>query len=325
MDAATVCPWQIYLTYGNKRILERQWRSMRNYIEFLENLGGDEYMWNGEYKHYGDWLAMDTPENLKGGTNAKYIAQCYFARSTMLLIKAGRVLGKDVSHYEKLYDNVVSKFREHYIKDGVPIYRTQTACALAIAFGLLEDNTKTAELLCTLIKEYDDTLTTGFVGTPALLHALTMTGHTDVAYTLLLQDKFPSWLYSVKMGATTIWEHWNGIDEDGNMWSKSMNSYNHYSYGAVADWMYSVCAGIDADESAPAFENIKIAPLPDKRLGYVKASVDTRHGTVKSEWRCEGNTVSYTITVPQGATADITIAGKTERVTGGVYNYTSKL
>ena len=148
MDAATICPWEIYLAYGNKKLLERQYRSMRNYIEFLEEFGGDEYMWNGKYKHYGDWLAMDDPNNMKGATKPEYIAQCYFAFSTSLLIKAGKVLGKDVSHYEFLYEKVVEKFREHYLdKDGLPIHRTQTACVLAIHFNLCEDKKKVADLL----------------------------------------------------------------------------------------------------------------------------------------------------------------------------------
>lgn len=327
MDAATVCPWEIYLAYGNKRILERQYRSMRNYIEFLENCGGDEYMWNGNYKHYGDWLSMDTPGDLKGGTKFEYIAQCFFAYSTMLLIKAGRVLAKDVSHYEYLYEKVVEKFRQHYMKDGLPIYKTQTACTLALHFDLCEkkDRAAVADLLCSLIHEKGDTLTTGFVGTPYLLHALTETGHADLAYTLALQEKFPSWLYSVKMGATTIWEHWDGINEKGSIWSPSMNSYNHYAYGSVCDWMYGVMAGINSDEKAPGYKNIILSPVPDKRLSYVKASLDTRFGTVKSEWHIDCGKVIYKFTVPESATADITVAGKTEHVGPGEYTYTSSL
>jgi alpha-L-rhamnosidase len=211
------------------------------------------------------------------------------------------------------------------MKDGLPVYRTQTACALAIHFDLCEDKQKVGDLLCELIHENDDTLTTGFVGTPYLLHALTNTGHADLAYTLALTDKFPSWLYSVKMGATTVWEHWDGINEKGEMWSKSMNSYNHYAYGAIGDWMYGVMAGIKTDENAPGYKNVKLAPIPDKRLSYVKASVDTRCGVVKSEWNIEGDTVTYKFTVPENSTADITIAGVCEHVGAGEYTYTSKI
>ena len=324
-DAATVCPWEIYLAYGNKQLLERQYESMCRYIGYLDRLGGDKYMWNGENRHYGDWLAMDTPGDNKGGTSHKYIAQCYYAYSTSLVIKAGRVLGRDVSYYEKLYDGIVDAFRTHYMKDGLPVFRTQTACILALHFRLCEekDRTAVADLLCELIHERGDTLCTGFVGTPYIMHTLTETGHSDLAYTLLLTDKFPSWLYSVKMGATTIWEHWDGINENGDIWSPSMNSYNHYAYGAVADWMYGVAAGINIDEKKPAYKNVILAPVPDKRLGFVKASVDTRQGTVKSEWSIDGDTVTYSFTVPNEA--DIIIDGKTTHVTKGDYTFTSSI
>lgn len=324
-DAATVCPWEIYLAYGNTDILARQFESMKRYVDFIDRQGGDKFMWNGPFKHYGDWLSLDVEGSMKGATSHEYIAQSYFALSTSLLIKAGKALGRDVSYYEKLYEGIVNAFRTHYMKDGVPVFRTQTACVLAIHFGLCEpkDVEKTADLLCTLIHERGDTLATGFVGTPYLLHALTETGHADLAYTLLLTDKFPSWLYSVKMGATTIWEHWDGINDKGEIWSKSMNSFNHYAYGSVADWMYGVAAGIKTDENNPAYKNVILQPVPDKRLQYVKASVDTRQGIVKSEWHIDGDTVTYNFTVP--CEADITVGGKTVHVTKGDYTFTSKI
>ena len=127
------------------------------------------------------------------------------------------------------------------------------------------------------------------------------------------------------MGATTIWEHWDGINENGDIWSPSMNSYNHYAYGAIGDWMYGVMAGIKTDENNPAYKNIILAPIPDKRITYVKALVDTRAGTVKSEWEIKDDTVYYTFTVPEGSTADITVGGKTEQVGGGVHTYNHKI
>ena len=338
MDAATVCPWIIYLMYGNREMLSRQFESMQRYVNYLDRFGGDKYMWNGEFRHYGDWLALDLVDTSviggaksgssdlnKGGTDHKYIAQVCYAMSTEILIKAGKVLGCDMSYYQDLYDGIVKAFREHYMKDGLPLYKTQTACVLALHFNLCEDadREKVADLLCKLIHERGDTLTTGFVGTPYLLHALTSTGHADLAYTLALQEKYPSWLYSVKMGATTIWEHWDGIDENGDIWSPSMNSFNHYAYGSIGEWMYGTMAGIDVDESRPAFENIKLSPVIDKRLSYVKASLDTKYGTVKSQWNLEGDTVTYRFTVP--SEADITINGSTEHVGAGEYTYTHKL
>ncbi len=324
-DAATICPWEIYLAYANKEILARQFASMQSYVDFIDTYGGDKYLWNAPYKHYGDWLALEVPGDYKGATSQQYIAQCFFAYSTSLLVKAGKVLGKDVSYYEDLYENVVKAFRKTYMKDGLPVNRTQTACTLALHFNLCEegDREKIADLLCELIHERGDTLCTGFVGTPYLLHALTETGHSDLAYTLLLQEKYPSWLFSVRMGATTIWEHWDGINEQGDVWSADMNSYNHYAYGAVADWMYGVMLGIKIDESKPAYENVILAPVVDKRLSYAKASVDTRSGLVKSEWRIEGDTVYYDFTVP--VSADVTIDGVTTHVGAGEHHFTSKI
>lgn len=326
-DAATVCPWEIYLAYGDRELLERQFESMCRYVNFIDRFGGDKYMWNAPYSHFGDWLAMDKPDDNRGGTDARYIAQAYFALSTSLVVKAGHALNKDVSYYEELYKNVVDAFRTHYMKDGLPVYKTQTACVLALHFNLCEqkDRKTVADYLCRLIHERGDTLCTGFVGTPYIMHALSETGNNELAYTLLLQDKFPSWLYSVKLGATTIWEHWNGIDENGDIWSPSMNSYNHYAYGAVADWMYGVAAGINTSEEKPGYEHIILKPMPSRQLSYVKASVDTRRGTVKSAWEINGDSVIYRFTVPEGSTAEIILGDRRMNVSGGDYEYTEKL
>ncbi len=340
MDAATVCPWEMYLAYGNKQLLERQFESMQRYVNYLDRFGGDKYMWNDDFRHYGDWLSLDLVDTSvvgaaasggselnKGGTDHKYIAQVCYAMSTDILIKAGKVLGRDMTYYQELYKGIIYAFQKHYMKDGLPVCKTQTACVLALHFNMCKDadRQKITDLLCQLIHERGDTLTTGFVGTPYLLHALTNNGQAELAYTLALQEKYPSWLYSVKMGATTIWEHWDGINENGDIWSPSMNSYNHYAYGAIGDWMYGVMAGIKTDENNPGYKNIILAPIPDKRITYVKASVDTRQGTVKSEWEIKGDTVYYTFTVPQNSTADITVGGNTEHVHGGVHTYSHKI
>ena len=157
------------------------------------------------------------------------------------------------------------------------------------------------------------------------MDTLTENGYVDVAYSLLLQTEFPSWLFSVRMGATTVWEHWDSLKEDGSMWSTEMNSFNHYAYGAVASWMYSVMAGIDYDEKNPAYKNIIIKPIPDKRIKWVKASLNTRHGTVKSAWKYTEKNIEYNITIPSGATADVTIDGETHRLGAGQYIFEGKL
>ena len=160
-------------------------------------------------------------------------------------------------------------------------------------------------------------LKTGFLGTPYLLHALSSNGYSEIAYGLLLQEAFPSWLYSVKQGATTIWEHWDGVNEKGEFWSKDMNSFNHYAYGAVADWVYGVACGIQTVEEFPGFEKIRIAPIPTDKLDHLSASIMTRHGLVSSKWYHENGKIRYEITTPSDTT--VVIDGKEYNVEKGSY------
>ena len=158
-------------------------------------------------------------------------------------------------------------------------------------------------------------------GTPYLLHVLSDNGYTDLAYTLLLQEEFPSWLFSVKMGATTIWEHWDGMRPDGTMWSTDMNSFNHYAYGAVADWLYGVVGGIQPSEEQPGFARFTLAPQADHRLGSANVSLETAYGTIRSSWRYQHGEVVYEFTVPNGCVADICIGRDCQTVTGGTYTF----
>ncbi|MDD3766566.1 MAG: family 78 glycoside hydrolase catalytic domain [Eubacteriales bacterium] len=323
-DAAVICPWQIYLSYGNKEILKRQYDSMCKWIDYIKNQGDNPYIWNTGH-HYGDWLGLDAPYgSYVGATDKSLIATAYFAYSTAIVIKAGKVLGYDTTEYEKLYDNVKKAFQDTFIKDGRLTSDTQTAHALVIFFDLADDLAPFGERLNTLIKENGNKLTTGFVGTPYLLHALSKTGYHETAYSLLLQEEFPSWLYSVNQGATTIWEHWDGINDEGKLWSADMNSFNHYAYGAVADWMYEVMAGIKIDESSPAFSNIIFEPITDKRIDFVSASIETKNGVVSSSWKRDGKTVTYTFNVPQGTTATIYLNGSKYTVESGEHVFTTE-
>ena len=223
----------------------------------------------------GDWLALDTEESrisnnpVSGRTPREFIASAFYAKSTEILVDSGNILGKDMSGYEYLYKNIVKAFKKEFIKDGLPIEDTQTAYAMALCFNLCDDNKKVAKELARMVKENGNKLTTGFVGTPYLLHALSENGCADTAYDLLFQEEFPSWLYSVNLGATTMWEHWDGIKEDGTMWDKVMNSYNHYAYGSVYDWIFGVCAGIQVYEDGAGYKHVSIKPKADKRLGFL--------------------------------------------------------
>jgi len=315
-DAAVICPWQIYLTYNDKEILKEQYASMKKWVDYIRSQGENEFLWNSG-EHIGDWLALDGPEGSYTGSSDKYfIATAFFAWSTSLLIKSSKVLGYDYREYEKLYNGTVKEFQKTFV------CKTQTEHALAVYFNLAADKQKTADALARMVIENGNKLTTGFVGTPYLLHALSENSHADVAYNLLLQEGFPSWLYSVNQGATTIWEHWDGINEEGGMWSPKMNSFNHYAYGAVADWLYSVAAGIRIDETKPGFEHVVLKPVIDARLEHLEASIDTKFGRVSSKWAIGDNIVNYSFEVPN--TATIIIDGQSREVGKGIYAFEGK-
>lgn len=299
-DAAVICPWQIYLTYGNKQILEDQFECMKRWVDYITDTTKDQFLWTGG-EHFGDWLGLDAPSgSYKGSSREDFIASAFYAYSTSLVIKAGHVIEKNVSGYETLLENIVVAFRKAY-----PVYLTQTEHVLAVQFGLAENLQKTADALADMVRKDGCQIRTGFVGTPYILHVLSDYGHADVAYSLLLRKEYPSWLYSVGKGATTVWEHWDGVMEDGSFWSADMNSYNHYAYGAVADWVYEVAAGINIVEEAPGFERVRIAPLPDRRIKWLEASIDTKHGKVSSRWTYGKDGIRYEITTPVCAVISI--------------------
>lgn len=328
-DAACVVPYEIWRAYGNKKLLRKHFPVMKKWVDYMHRAGDAEFLWRGG-THFGDWLAMDNGEdNLSGATSKDYIASAYFAYSTALLAKAGRALGRDMREYEALHDRVVAAIRARYFKDGRTDMtvdgdewkkETQTGYVLALHFGLCREEERAlfADRLAALVAENGGRMTTGFVGTPYLLHALSENGRTDLAYSLLLQEKTPSWLYAVNHGATTVWEHWNSQKEDGSFWSTSMNSFNHYAYGAVFDWIFGVAAGI-APLTA-GYAKTRVAPHPDRRLGFVKTAISTRHGALSVYWYYRGERVVYELTVPADMTVEFVLpSGKTHTLTGGKY------
>lgn len=328
-DAACVVPYELYRAYGNKKLLKKHFPVMKRWVDYMHRAGDTEFLWRGG-THFGDWLAMDNGEdNLSGATSKDYIASAYFAYSTALLAKAGRALGMDMQAYETLHDNIIAAVRARYFKDGRTDMtvdgdewktETQTGYVLALHFGLCreEERASFADRLAALVAENGGRMTTGFVGTPYLLHALSENGRTDLAYSLLLQEKTPSWLYAVNHGATTVWEHWNSQKEDGSFWSTSMNSFNHYAYGAVFDWIFGVAAGI-APLTA-GYAKTRVAPHPDRRLGFAKTAIETRHGRLAVHWYYRDERVVYELTVPADMTVEFVLpSGKTHTLTGGKY------
>lgn len=217
-----------------------------------------------------------------------------------------------MQEYARLLDNIKNKFGETY-----PVYKTQTEHVLAVHLGLAENPQKTVDALVKMIEENGCKIQTGFVGTPYILHVLSDYGYEELAYTLLLRKEYPSWLYSVGKGETTIWEHWDGIMENGNFWSEDMNSFNHYAYGSVLDWVYEKAAGIQLIEECPGFEKVKIIPKPDRRLDWLEASIDTRNGKIESRWTIKGDVIKYEIS--SAVPAQITIDKKIYDVEPGNY------
>ena len=313
-DAATVCPWTIYQTYGDPAVLRAQFDSMKKWVDYITGATTTPCLWTGG-QHYADWLGLDAPSgSYKGSSREDFIASAFYKYSTSLVVRAGEALGEDVSAYRALEADIVKAFRAAFTD-----YRTQTEHILAIHFGLAEDAQATADALAAMIEADGVQMRTGFVGTPYILHVLSDYGRADLAWALLLREKYPSWLYPISKGATTIWEHWDGIMEDGGFWSADMNSFNHYAYGAVIDWIYEAAAGIRHDEAHPGFSRAIIAPKPDARLGWMEASIDTRHGTISSKWICQAEGVRYEIATP--VPAEIVIDGKRMEVEPGSYTF----
>ena len=292
-DAAVICPWQIYQTYGDPAVLAEQFESMRKWVDFIGSVTTTPDLWTGHF-HFGDWLGLDAPSgSYKGSTRDDLIASAFYAWSTGLVVKAGELLGRDVSEYQALYERIVAAFRRTY-----PDYRTQTEHVLALQFELAEDPEKTARDLAQMVRQAGTQLRTGFVGTPYLLHVLTDGGFADLAWDLLLRREYPGWLYPVTKGATTMWEHWDGIRQDGGFWSADMNSFNHYAYGAVADWVFEQAAGLSHPEEAPGFAQLLYRPHPDPRVGWLRAELQTRHGRIRASWRYEGEQIRYELDTP---------------------------
>ena len=311
-DAAAICPWQVYQTYGDISVLEDQFDSMKAWVDYITSVTRTPNLWTNHF-HFGDWLGLDAPSgSYKGSTREDFIASAFYAHSTELVVKAGKLLGKDVTVYEQLFQHIVTAFRTAF-----PEYKTQTEHVLAVHFGLAPDPQKTADALAGLVKKDGVRLRTGFVGTPYILHVLSNYGHADLAWALILRPEYPGWLYPVTKGATTIWEHWDGIREDGSFWSRDMNSFNHYAYGAVADWVFEQAAGIRHAEDQPGFAELIYAPHPDKRLDWLQARLETRHGPVSALWVHQDNGVRYELETPVRTL--VCLGGTERRVEKGKY------
>ncbi len=311
-DAATIIPWTLYLHYADKVILRDQYESMKAWVDYMtaQDTAGT-HLYGGF--HLGDWLAQDTkdPDNWFGLTPPDLIATAYYALSARIVAKTATLLGKDADAkaYALLADQVAEAFRREYVSpSGRVVSETQTAQALALYFDLLLPGQRevAAAHLAERLRIDHNTLTTGFIGTPCLCPALSESGYNEYAYTLLLQENCPSWLYEVNMGATTTWERWNSVRPDGSFGPVGMNSLNHYAFGAVCQWLYQAVAGINPVEEAPGFKRILLRPLPNSLLQHAEASVETSYGRVASSWALrEDGTIALRFEIPFNVEAEI--------------------
>jgi alpha-L-rhamnosidase len=312
-DASTIIPWEMYLVYGDKRILENQYSSMKAWVGYMQSQSTND-LWN-KGSHFGDWLFYTMADDNDGNaaiTNKYLIAQCFYAYSTQLLINAAKELGKhdDVTSYTNLLKKIKEAFlKEYTTPNGATMSNTQTSYVLALHFDLFPEalRQQAADRLVTNIKQYGNHLTTGFLGTPYLCHVLSRYGYSDVAYTLLLQETYPSWLYPVTKGATTIWERWDGIRTNGDFQAITMNSFNHYAYGAIGDWMYRVMVGLDIDEDGIGYKKIRIRPHVGGKFTHASATYETQYGTLSSGWKIENGKLLLHAEVPVNTTAIIYI------------------
>lgn len=321
-DAAVIIPWTLYQVYGDDDILSTQYDSMKAWIDFMRK-HSEDYIWS--YKlQFGDWVALDAEEgSYFGATPNPLMCAAYSAYSTQLFINSAKVLGnqKDVIFYTDYLSKIVDKYhREFFDEKGQLKVQTQTAHIISLYFDLVPVGSKelVAEGLIKLLEKENGHLVTGFLGTPYFCSALSQNGKVKEAYDLFLKNDFPSWLYQVKMGATTIWEHWDGIKPDGSMWSPDMNSFNHYAYGAIGEWIQRTMVGIEVDDLNPGYSHYYIQPLVDSRFSFVKGSLMTQFGEIKSKWELDDGKVTLSIRVPVNTSCTILLKQANEIVESDV-------
>lgn len=310
-DAGVICPWVVYQCFGDRRILEEHYASMQRFMEFLVKTSRDGLRCYEDYigwKGNGDWLALDGSDGREGATSKELIGTAFYAYSANLLAKIARVLSReeDAALYDAYSQQARHAFVKRFVKpDGRLEKATQTGYVLALGFDLLPERLRplAAAELVRMIRERDNHLSTGFVGTPILNQVLSKNGHLDFAYALLNQTTWPSWLYPVTQGATTIWERWDGWTHDKGFQDAKMNSFNHYAYGAIGAWMYAVIGGIDIDPEHPAYKNILMHPRPGGGLTFAAAELDSSYGTIRSTWKIDKGFFIWDVIVPPNTTA----------------------
>jgi len=309
-DVVAVIPWTVYKLYNDTRILEQNYPAIIKWVEYMNGRAGDDFLWTDD-NHFGDWLAFaTTSSDYPGATTEKdLLATAYFYYTTNLTAKIAGIIGKtdDAKKYNTLAANIKDAFNKEFVtSNGRLVSHTQTAYVLALAFGILPDNLieNAGNYLAKDVAKFKH-LTTGFLGTPLLCPMLSEIGRDDLAFMLLNRKDYPSWLYPVTQGATTIWERWDGQKPDGTFQDVGMNSFNHYAYGAIGEWLYSHVAGIQVDEKAPGYKHFALAPHPGGELNEVNATYNSMYGEIASSWKTEDGQMVYKVEIPANTTADV--------------------
>ena len=352
-DAGIIVPWTIWKQFGDNAIVEENWEAMEKYMDHVNETKFDQTVVaseNGNYQ-WADWLSYEPLESngrgafYRGPKNEwlrrpegieywSYLGGCYWAIDAGMMRDMAFATDRDASKYAEMAEEAKDYLRERFLnEDGtfkLDILNTmQTPAIFAIKTGIVEGEAKEAMLarLRENFEQHDGCLQTGFLGTSFLMATLTENGMVDIAWDLLFQRKNPSWLYSVDNGATTIWERWNSYTLENGMGPKGMNSFNHYAYGCVCEWIWETAAGIASDPVCPGFKHIIMKPVPDKRLGSLDAEYNSAAGLIKSSWKFDGDLWTWTFTVPENARASVTLPGDESSVefNSGTYTLTKKL
>ncbi|MDE6085731.1 MAG: glycosyl hydrolase family 18, partial [Muribaculaceae bacterium] len=335
-DAGIIVPWVVWKQYGDTAIITENWESME---KFMDLIAGTKYDHNALKAHNGnyqwaDWLSYEPLESCSGRSHYRdengnwvpkpeaidywnYLCASYWLMDAEMMRDMARATGRDYTKYDLMASRARNYIKSEFIdENGLfknEILNTmQTPALFALKNNILTGKAK--EDMIQRLREnfvvHDNCLQTGFLGTSILMPTLTENGMSDIAYELLFQRKNPSWLYSIDNGATTIWERWNSYMLDSGMGPAGMNSFNHYAYGCVCEWIWETVAGISADPSQPGFSRIILKPIPDRRLGFVKAELKTPAGLVKSNWKYEGDKWIWNFTIPDGTVAEVTVPGE---------------
>lgn len=346
-DVAVIVPWVIWKQFDDKAIIDENWQAMEKFMNHISSVKYDHHALKQDNLDYqwADWLSYEPLESCSGRKDYQdengqwivrpeayeywnYLSACYWLTDAAMMSDMAKATGRNAAGYTAMEKEARKYILDRFINaDGTfktEILNTmQTPALFALKNKLVEGKAKENMVmrLRQNFKEHDNCLQTGFLGTSILMPTLTENGMADIAYELLFQHKNPSWLYSIDNGATTIWERWNSYMIEHGMGPAGMNSFNHYAYGCVCEWMWKTMAGIAADTAAPGFKRIIMAPVPDKRLGYVDASYESASGTIKSSWKYEGDKWIWNFTIPEGATALVTLPGEnsSKEYTSGTY------